>query len=110
MLRILTVNVGEAMRYLTQGANATEILKDPLIQKHKDLLFKSLVAVETVDFFDEDTWDGENYEAILDLIHEYIVPHAFNQQRIECFVQMINIMARSNVKGARRTALVELHA
>ena len=63
MLRILTVNVGEAMRYLTQGANATEILKDPLIQKHKDLLFKSLVAVETVDFFDEDTWDGENYEA-----------------------------------------------
>ncbi len=55
------------MRYLTQGANASEILKDPLIQKHKDLLFKSLIAVETVDFFDEDTWDGENYEAILDL-------------------------------------------
>ena len=52
--------------------NATEILKDPLIQKHKDLLFKSLDAVETVDFFDEDTWDGENYEAILDLIHASI--------------------------------------
>jgi len=98
------VNIGEAMRYLTADSSPSDILKDPLIAKHKDLLFKSLEAEVTVDFFDEDTWDGEDYEAILDHIHEYIVPHASHQQRVECLIQMINIMARTNVKGTRRTA------
>ena len=98
------VHVGDAMRYLTGKANVSEILKDPLIQKEKDLLFQTLEAPEVVDFFDEGTWDGVDYGPIVDLIHEYIVPHASNQQRIEGFVQMINIMARSNVKGGRRSA------
>jgi hypothetical protein len=99
-----TVNIGEAMRYLTADSSPVDILKDPLVAKHKDLLFKSLEAEDTVDFFDEDTWDGEDYEPILDHIHEYIVPHASHQQRVECLIQMINIMARTNVKGTRRTA------
>lgn len=99
-----TVNIGEAMRYLTADSSPVDILKDPLVTKHKDLLYKSLETEETVDFFDEDTWDGENYEAIQDHIHEYIVPHASQQQRVECLIQMINIMARTNVKGTRRTA------
>jgi len=89
-----TSNVAECMRYLTSKSNPTAILKDPLIADMKELLFESLNAQDTVDFNDKTTWGDKDYTAIANLIHQAIVPHASNQQRIEGDVQKINIMSQ----------------
>jgi hypothetical protein len=77
-----------------------------LIANNKELLFESLNAQDTVDFNDKTTWGDKDYTAIANPIHQAIVPHASNQQRIEGDVQKINIMSRTNVKEGRRTARV----
>eukprot|EP00984_Skeletonema_dohrnii_P019674 scaffold9466_cov85-Skeletonema_dohrnii-CCMP3373.AAC.2 len=99
--------IDACMICLTKNADPGVILEDPFIAEIKDSLFESLESEEVVNFLDRLTWQqADEYDPVRKRICEVIAPHASQQQRIECLVQEINAMARTNVKEARRTVRV----
>ena len=60
-------------------------------------------ADEVVNLFDKSTWDDADYEPLVCLIHQKVVPHALHQQRCENHVQMAAYTASTNVREGRRT-------
>ena len=56
-----------------------------------------------VDLFDTLTWNGSDYEPLLDLVHKIIVPHVLHQQRCENHVQMAALTASNNAGEGRRS-------
>ena len=94
----------------TQNSNPVEILKDPFIAKIIDPLLASLHSESVINFLDKSTWQEGDYEPVRRQICEVIVPHALNQQWVECMVQNINFMSRTNVKENRRTARVVVNS
>jgi len=96
--------IGECMLYVTQNSSAVEVMEEPFIKEILDQLLESLESEQVVNFLDKSTWPQEGeYDLVRKQICERIVPHAMQQQRVECVVQNINAMARTNVKECRRT-------
>lgn len=52
-----------------------------LIAKKKEQWFEMASAGDVVDIFDTSTWNSNNFEPLLDLVHNMIVPHVLPQQR-----------------------------
>jgi hypothetical protein len=99
--------IDACMICLTKNADPGVILEDSFIAEIKDSLFESLDSEEVVNFLDRSTWQqADEYDPVRERICEVVAPHASQQQRIECLVQEINAMARTNVKEARRTVRV----
>ena len=99
----VSVNTREIMKYLTELADPEDPLKDPLIANKKDLWFEMASADVVVDLFNTSTWNGSDYEPLLDLVHKIIVPHALHQQRCENFVQLAALVASNNTGEGRRS-------
>lgn len=59
-----------------------------------------------VNFLDPNTWQTSDYTPIKRMIHQVIVTHPSQQQRIEGLVQKVNVMSRTNVGQGRRTVRV----
>jgi len=99
--------IDACMICLTKNADPGVILEDSFIAEIKDSLFESLESEEVVNFLDRSRWQqADEYDPVRKRICEVVAPHASQQQRIECLVQEINAMARTNVKEARRTVRV----
>ena len=99
------VCIGDCLRYVTQSSNAAEVVEDPFIKEILPQLINSLDSAQVVDFLDSSTWQQEGeYDLVRKQICEMIVPHATQQQRVECAVQNINAMSRTGVKEGRRSA------
>ena len=105
-----TVQLSDMMWYLTKDISAGDILNDAIVAPIKQLLFQSLETEETVDFLDSGTWSGVDYSPVRKMIHERIVCHASNQQRVECTIQVVNMVSRTTPGEGRRTARVISHA
>ena len=54
-----------------------------------------------VDIFDTSTWNGSDFELLLDLAHKVIVPHALHQQQCKNHVQMAALMTKNNARDSR---------
>ena len=89
------------MKYLTETANPTEMLKDSLILDFKELWWKMAFADVVVDLFETSTWEGVDYEPLLNITHAKIAPHAVYQERCKNYVQMAALTASNNVSEAR---------
>jgi len=90
---------------VTQHSNAAEVLEDPFIADILPQLLDSLESAQAVNFLDKSTWQQEGqYDLVWKQICEKVVPHATQQQRVECAVQIINSMSRTGVKECRRSA------
>jgi hypothetical protein len=61
-------------------------------------------ATNVVDIYDSSTWDGIDFEPILDIVHRQIEPHANHQQRTESGVKGIADQPRTGVGEDRRNA------
>lgn len=85
------------------AAGLFEIIEDPVIKNKIDLLQKMTLAEDTVDLFDDSTWDREDYEPLVDVTHKPIVIHAIYQHRAENHIQLAALVARTNVQEDRRT-------
>ena len=79
------------------------MLKDSLLTDQKELWWKMADADQVVNLFDTSTWDDADYEPLVCLIHQKVVPHALHQQRCENHVQMAAYTASTNVREGRRT-------
>ena len=87
-LRHLQMNGGpvivdqcQCMAFLTAGADPFAMREDPIIQKEWPLLKKIAKATNVVDMYDSSTWDGIDFEPVLDIVHRQIATHA-NQRQI----------------------------
>ena len=104
------VDTRRCMEYLTELADPEvmladpkAMLADPLVSREKELLMTYAFAAKEVDLFDQSTWDGVDYEPLVDLVHELIVPHAVHQQLAESYVQSAALVAQTNVDEDRRS-------
>ena len=61
------------------------------------------VADETVDLFDEKTWNDIDYSPLVNQVLARIATHAVHQQRCENYVQLAALVASTNVAEDRRT-------
>ena len=68
------------------------------------LLKKIAKATNVVDMYDSSTWDGIDFEPVLDIVHRQIAPHANHQQRTESGVKGIADQSRTGVGEDRRNA------
>ena len=84
-------------------ADPKAMLADPLVSREKELWMTYAFAAKEVDLFDQSTWDGVDYEPLVDLVHELIVPHAVHQQLAESYVQSAALVAQTNVDEDRRS-------
>ena len=62
-----------------------------------------------VDLFDATTWSSVDYKPLCDMVHAVIAPHMCQNQRIESYVQMHAVVAKTNVKEVRRSSRSMLH-
>ena len=92
------VDTRPCMEYLTALADPKEMLKDYLLCAEKDLWWKMAVANQVVDLFDMSTWCGTDYEPLVDLIHNIVVPHPVHQQLAESYVQAAALVSSTNVE------------
>ena len=107
------IDTRSCMEYLTEKASkhTEKILADPLIKDNKDLLWQMAAANQPVDLFDATTWpSGVDFEPLCDMIHAMIAPHMCQNQRIESYVQMHAVVAKTNVKEVRRSNRSVLHS
>jgi hypothetical protein len=98
------VDQRQCMAFLTAGANPFAMREDPIIQKEWPLLKKIAKATNVVDMYDSSTWDGIDFEPVLDIVHRQIAPHANHQQRTESGVKGIADQSRTGVGEDRRNA------
>ena len=64
-----------------------------------------------VDLFDASTWpNGIDSTPLCDIVHALIAPHMCQNQRIESYVQMHAVAAKTNVKEVRCSARAVLHS
>ncbi len=78
--------------------------KDHIIKKEWPLLKKTAKATNVVDIYDSLTWDGIDFELILDIVYRQIAPHANHQQRMESGVKGIAVQSRTGVGEDCRNA------
>ena len=78
-LRHLQMNGGpvivdqcQCMAFLTAGADPFAMREDHIIKKEWPLLKKMTEATNVVDIYDSSTWDGIDFEPILDIVYQFI--------------------------------------
>ena len=74
------VNSRDCMKYLTELADPAHMLTDSLLTDQKELWWKMADADEVVDLFNKSTWIEDDYEPLVSLIHQKVVPHELHQQ------------------------------
>ena len=105
------IDTRPCLEYLTEKADTEKILSDPLIKDNNDLLWQMAAADQPVNLFDSTTWpSGVDFEPLCDMIHVMIAPHMCQNQRIESYVQMYAVVAKTNVREVRRSARSVLHS
>ena len=109
-LEPIKIQTDECMEYLTNGVNPFELLKVPLVQDNKALLWRMAavpVDATAVDVFDSATWpieeDGtkHDFKPLLDEIHKRIAPHCVHGQGVENHVQAAGFVRKTNVGEER---------
>ena len=102
------VDTRKCMEYLTELADPKAMLEDPLVSSEKILWMKMAFACREVDLFDSSTWEEVDYEPLVDLVHQLIVPHAVQQQLAENYVQSAAYVSSTNVNEDRRSNRVNV--
>ena len=97
------VDTKQCMEYLTELVDLKTMLEDLLVSGEKILWMKTAFACQEVDVFDVSTWDGIDYELLVDLVHQIIVPHAVHQQPRAKYVQSIDFVSSTNVNKDRQS-------
>ena len=110
-LRHLQMNGGpvivdqrQCMAFLTAGADPFAMREDHIIKKEWPLLKKMAKATNVVAIYDSSTWDGIDFEPILDIVYRQVAPHANHQQRTESGVKSIAYQSRTGVGEDRWNA------
>ena len=63
------VDQRQCMAFLTAGADPSTMREDPIIQKEWPLLKEMAEATNVVDIYDPLTWNGIDFEPVLDIVH-----------------------------------------
>ena len=74
----ITIDTRKCMKYLVELADPQEMLKDNLVSEQRELWWKMIFADKVVNLFDALTWDGVDYEPLVNLIYNTIGPHALH--------------------------------
>eukprot|EP00956_Cyclotella_meneghiniana_P013908 scaffold20456_cov91-Cyclotella_meneghiniana.AAC.1 len=104
------VNVRECMEYIIGKKHAADILPDPLIKDHKDLLYLMAGAEQAVDLFNRETWGTIDYSRLQEMIISKIAIHPAQNQGVESMVLSTKIAGRTNCGEALKSCRVFLHS
>lgn len=100
----VVINVKDCMLYLTAEADREAIKSTPFVKSHKELIKKMGQCNHEVNLLNKRTWGaGNDFSELEDAIWNEIAIHSCHQQRVEQFVQLAALVAKTNVKEARRT-------
>ena len=77
-----------------------------IIVDNKDLLLKFAAFGDSVDLFDKDTLDGDDYMQLKTTVHAIIAIHASQNQGVDNHVQAAAIVRKTNCGEARASARV----
>lgn len=100
----VVINVKDCMLYLTAEADREAIKSTPFVNSHKELIKKMGQCNHEVNLLKKRTWGtGNDFSELEDAIWNEIAIHSCHQQRVEQFVQLAALVAKTNVKEARRT-------
>ena len=113
------IGLRQAMEYITSKCDRSVVLEQPFIQQNMQLIkllsehtgsepvrlfdFKQESLSTNRKVFDKSTWGGEDYTELAVAIICGLVNHANHQQRCENYVQLMGLIAQTNIGEVRRT-------